>query len=195
MDRNVYKTANKGSASIHTNQILLSSNRLELSPWSFTYVFKKIETTIRWYFFSKALRFLQLTIEHQDCPVFTVFLTIKTPSENISITLLQFTFKLHELQGEKGSRERFWKNSSQCREIGLQAKYVMASFCCYDNSHVILTLIITNFHLLSNTAVVVIFQIFVNGSNLGGIDPEKPYRTTLTLNRLYSRYPPSLHAL
>ena len=31
VDQNVYKTANK-SSSIHTDQILLSSNRLELSP-------------------------------------------------------------------------------------------------------------------------------------------------------------------
>ena len=26
---------------------------------------------------SKALHFLQITVEHQDCPFFTVFLTIK----------------------------------------------------------------------------------------------------------------------
>ena len=37
---------------------LLSSNRLELSPRSFTHVFKKIETTMRWHCMSKALRFL-----------------------------------------------------------------------------------------------------------------------------------------
>ena len=43
---NVYQTANK-SASFNTNQILFSSNRLELSPWSFTHVFQKIETTMR----------------------------------------------------------------------------------------------------------------------------------------------------
>ena len=34
-----------------------------------------------------ALRFLQITAKHQDCPFFTVFLTIKTSSSNISITL------------------------------------------------------------------------------------------------------------
>ena len=45
-DQNVYKTINK-SASIHTNQTLLSSNWLELSPRSFTHVLKKIETTMR----------------------------------------------------------------------------------------------------------------------------------------------------
>ena len=58
------------------------------APWSFTHVFKKFETTIRWNSISKALRFLQATAQHQDCPVFTVFLTIKTWSQNISITLI-----------------------------------------------------------------------------------------------------------
>ena len=46
VDQNVYKTANK-SASLQTNQMLLSSNQLELSPRSFTYLFKKVETTMR----------------------------------------------------------------------------------------------------------------------------------------------------
>ena len=62
---------------------------------------------------SKALRFLQITAEHQDCPFFTVFLTIKTSSQNISITLLQILLKLHEHRGdrigEKSSCERFCK--------------------------------------------------------------------------------------
>ena len=48
---------------------------------------------------SKALRLLQLTAKHQDCPFFTVFLTIKTSSQNISITLLQISLKLHEHRG------------------------------------------------------------------------------------------------
>ena len=43
--QNVYKTANK-SASIHT--ILLSRNRLKLSPWFFTHVIKNVETTINY---------------------------------------------------------------------------------------------------------------------------------------------------
>ena len=42
------------------NQILPYSNWQELSPWSFTHVFKKIETTMRWNCMSKALRFLQI---------------------------------------------------------------------------------------------------------------------------------------
>ena len=40
---------------------------------------------------SKARRFLQITAEHQDCPFFTVFLTTKSLSQNISITLLQIS--------------------------------------------------------------------------------------------------------
>ena len=48
---------------------------------------------------SKALRFLQITAEHQDCPFFTVFLTIKTLSQNILITLPQISLKLHEHRG------------------------------------------------------------------------------------------------
>ena len=101
-DHNVFKTA-KNSTSIHTNQILLSSNRLELSPWSFTHVFKKIETTMRWNCMSKALHFLQITAKQQYCPFFTVFLAIKTSSQNISITLLQISPKLDD------HRRRFWR--------------------------------------------------------------------------------------
>ena len=56
--------------------------------WSFTYAFKKIETD-----------FLQITAKQQYCPFFTVFLTIKTLSQNISITLLQISLKLHEHRG------------------------------------------------------------------------------------------------
>ena len=68
---------------------------------------------------SKALRFLQITAEHQDCPFCTLFLTTKTSSKNISITLLQISVKFHERRaiGGESSREQFWKNSSQCREI------------------------------------------------------------------------------
>ena len=50
---------------------------------------------------SKAPRLVQITVEHQDCLFFTarVFLTIKTSSENISITLLQISLKIHEHGG------------------------------------------------------------------------------------------------
>ena len=45
---------------------------------------------------SEALRFLQITAEHQDCPIFTVFLSIKTLSQNISITLVESSMPLLE---------------------------------------------------------------------------------------------------
>ena len=52
---------------------------------------------------SKALRFLQITAKHQDCPFLTVFLATKTSSQNISITLLQISLKLDEHRG------RYWR--------------------------------------------------------------------------------------
>ena len=72
---------------------------------------------------SKALRFQQITAEHQDSSFFIVFfnhkkfiLHIKTSSQNISITLSQISLKLHEHRGRsiggKSSRERLWKKSS-----------------------------------------------------------------------------------
>ena len=71
---------------------------------------------------SKALCFLQITAKHQDCPFFTVFLTIKTLSQNISyIFRLNFT-NVETAIGGKSSRERFWRNSSQCRDILLHLK-------------------------------------------------------------------------
>ena len=48
---------------------------------------------------SKALHFLQLTAKQQYCQVFSVFLTLKTSSQNTSITLLQISLKLHEHRG------------------------------------------------------------------------------------------------
>ena len=62
---------------------------------------------------SKAPRFLQITAKHQDTPFLTVFITMKTSPQNISITLLQKLLKLHEHRGdhigEKSSSERFCK--------------------------------------------------------------------------------------
>ena len=63
--------------------------------------------------------------------------------------------------GGKSSRQRFWQNRSQCRDILLQAQQVIASFRCYDNSDVIATLIITNCHLYLIQLWWPFFQIFV----------------------------------
>ena len=50
---------------------------------------------------SKAPRLVQIAVEHQDCLFFTtrVFLTIKTSSANISITLLQIRLKFTNIEG------------------------------------------------------------------------------------------------
>ena len=92
--QNICKTANK-SSSIDTNQILVSitSNRLKLCPWSFTarFFLKKdwnnYELELRFVSCTDNDRALERTVERQDCPVFTTFLTIKTSFQNISITL------------------------------------------------------------------------------------------------------------
>ena len=182
----MFKTANK-SASIHTNQILLSSNRLELSPWSFTHVFKKIETTMRWNCMSKALRLVQITVEHQDCPFFTVFLTIKTSSQNISITLLQISLKLHEHRGCYWRKKLPWiileeqfsvPRNTSVSKIGNSVISLLWQLRCHCNpDH-------KRFSSLSNTTVGAIFPKLCLWrrslrSNLGGIGLEKLYRATL----------------
>ena len=65
---------------------------------------------------SKALRFLQITAKPHDFPFLTVFLTVKTSSQTISIKLLQILLKLWKHRedriGEKSSCERFCKAPS-----------------------------------------------------------------------------------
>ena len=117
---------------------------------------------------SKALRFPQKTVKNQDCPFFTVFLTRKTSSQNISITLLQISLKIQEDRGgycrKKLPRtilkEQFPvpRNTAASR-IGNG----IISFRCYDNSRVIATLIITIFHLYLIQLWWQFFQIFVYG--------------------------------
>ena len=65
---------------------------------------------MRWNCLSKTLRFLQIMAKHEDYQFFTVFLTMKTSSQNISITLLQSSLKLYQQRGDiggKSSLERF----------------------------------------------------------------------------------------
>ena len=184
-DQNVYKTAYK-SASIHTNNTLLSSNRLELSPRSFKHVFKMIETTIRWNCMSKALHFLQITAEHQDYPFFTVFLTTKSWSQNISKTLLQISLKLREHGGGYWRKKLPWiileeqfsvpKNTS-LRKIGNSVISLLWQLRCHCNpDH-------KRFSSLSNTTVAIFPKLCLWRrslcSNLGGIGLEKLYRATL----------------
>ena len=93
VDRNVYKTADT-SVSIHFIQNLPSKKSAKAISMIFHTHYYKIETTMKRNCTSKTLCFLQITVEHEDYPVFTVFLTIKTSSQNITITLLQTSLKL-----------------------------------------------------------------------------------------------------
>ena len=98
---------------------------------------------------SKAPHFLQITAIHQHFPFLTVFLTIKTSSQNILIMLLQILLKLHEHQGEHIMEKKAPVNDFvrfPVPRIIADLKQVMASFRCYDNFNVIATWIMTNFH-------------------------------------------------
>ena len=142
----VYKTANKSAS--HTDQILPSSNRLNLFLLSFTYVLKKIETTMRWKKSasfstnngrtSRLSSFYRIIVNHKNFILKYVDNTFKC--------LLNFT-NIEAATGGKSTSERFWKNSSKRREIRRQVKSVMASFRSYDNSDVNVTLTITKLYL------------------------------------------------
>ena len=142
---------------------------------------------MRWNCMSKALRFLQITAEHQDCPFFTVFLTTKSLSQNISITLLQISLKLHEHRGRYWRKKLPWtvlkeqfpvpRNTaaSKISNSVISSLWQLRCHCNPDHK---------KFSSLSNTTVVAIFLnlcLWRRGlcSNLRGIDHEKLYRATL----------------
>ena len=50
----------------------------------------------------------RITAKQQYCPFFTVYLTIKTLSQNISITLLQISLKLHKHRGPYWRKKLPW---------------------------------------------------------------------------------------
>ena len=136
---------------------------------------------------SKALHFLQITAEHQDYPFFTVFLTTKSWSQNISITLLQISLKLHEHRGYYWRKKLPWTileeqfsvpRYTATSKIGNSVILLLWQLRCRCNpDH-------DKFSSLSNTTVVAIFPKLCLWwrslcSNLGGIGPEKLYRAIL----------------
>ena len=99
---------------------------------------------------SKALRFLQITAKHQDFPFFTVFLTIKTLSQNIPITLLQSVLTSRTsrpLLEEKAPKNDFIVRNNAASIIGNG----VISLLRHCNPHH------DKFSSFSNTAVVAIF--------------------------------------
>ena len=143
---------------------------------------------MRWNCMSKALRFQQITAKHQDLPIFTAFLAIKTLSQNISITLLQISLKLHEHQGGCCKKSLPWtileeqfpvSRNTAASKIGNGVISLLWQLRCHCNSDH------NKVSSLSNTIVVAIFPNLCLWrrslcANLGGIDPEKLYRATLT---------------
>ena len=142
---------------------------------------------MRWNCMSKALHFLQITAKQQYCPCFTMFLTIKTLYQNISITLLQISLKLYEHRGRYWRKKLQWTileeqfpvpRNTAASKIGNSVISLLWQLRCRCNpDH-------NKFSSSSNTTVVAIFPKLClwRGSlcsNLGGIDPEKLYRATL----------------
>ena len=130
---------------------------------------------------SKALRFPQITAEHQDCPFFTVFLTTKSLSQNISITLLQISLKLHEHRGRYWRKKLPWTileeqfpvpRNIAASKIGngiISLLWQLRRHCNPDHN---------KFLSLSNTTVVAIFPNFM--LKLGRYWPWKTVSSHLT---------------
>ena len=151
---------------------------------------------MRWNCMSKPLRFLQITAEHQYCPFFTVFLTIKTLSHNISITRLQISLKLHEHRGGYWRKKLPWiileeqfsvPRNTSVSKIGNSVISLLWQLRCHGNpDH-------KRFSPLSNTIVGAIFPKLCLWrrslcSNLGGIGLEKLYRATLKSSEVLSLF-------
>ena len=144
---------------------------------------------MRWNCMLKALRLVHITVEHQDCQFFTVFLTIKTSSQNITITLLQISLKLHEHRGGYWKKKLQWTileeqfpvpGNTAVSKIGNGVISLLCQLRCHCNpDH-------NKVSSLSKTTVLLISPNLCkwrrsSRSHLGGIDPEKLYRATLSL--------------
>ena len=112
-------------------------------------------------FRSKALRFLQITAEYKDCPVFTVYVTIKSSSKKILITFSQNLLKLHKHRGGYCKKKFPWKileeefpvpRNTAARKISNGVISLLWQLRCNSNADH------NKFLSLSNTAVVVFFQ-------------------------------------
>ena len=143
---------------------------------------------MRWNCMSKALRFLQITAEHRHSLFFTVFLTTKSLSQNILITLLQISLKLHEHRGRYWRKKLPWMILEEqfqvpiytaVSKIGNSVISLLWQLRCHCNpDH-------DKFSSLSNTTVAAMFSKLCLWrrslcSNLGGIGPGKLYRATLS---------------
>ena len=124
----------------------------------------------RWNCISKLFRFLQITnenqdsrfiflYEYQDRPVFTVFLTRKTSSQNISITLSQIGLNFTNSQGGYWRKKLSWsileeqfpvQRNTAANNLGNSVMSLLWQLRCHRNPD------LSKFSSLSNTGVVVI---------------------------------------
>ena len=122
-----------------------------------------------------------------------MFLIIKTLSQNISIALLQISLKLHEHWGCYWKKKLPWMifeeqfpvpRYTAASKIGNSVISLLWQLRCHCNpDH-------NKFSSLSNTTVVSIFPKLCLWrrslcSNLGGVDPQKLYRATLSKMELH----------
>ena len=148
---------------------------------------------MRWNYMSKALRLVQITVEHQDYPFFTVILTIKTSSQNISITPVQIARKLHEHRGgycrkklqQTILEEQFpVPRNTAASKVGNGVISLPWQLRCHRNpDH-------NKVSSLSNTTVVLIFPNLCLWrlslrSNVGGIHSKKLYRATFNRSTFF----------
>ena len=135
-------------------------------------------------------KYWQITAKHQDCPFFTVFLITYSLSQNISITLLQISLKLHERRG------CYWRK--QLSRMILEEQFLVPRYTAASKiANSVISLLWqlrwrcnpdhNKFPSSSNTTVLAIFPKLCLWrrslcSNLGGIGPEKLYRATLNKN-------------
>ena len=130
--------------------------------------------------------FLMITAEHQDCPFFAISITIKTSSQNISITLSEILPKLHKHWGGYWRKRLLWmileeqfpvSINNSVSKIGNSIISLLWQLQCHCNSDH------NKFSSLSNTSAVTIFPKLCLCrrslcSNLEGIGLEKLYRAT-----------------
>ena len=171
MDRNVYKTANK-STSIHTNQILLSSSRLELYSLIFHARFFKDLNYYEVKLYVKSASFSTDDGQTSRLFIFCCILSIKTSFQNISITLLQISLKLLEHRCGYCRKKPPLPRNTAASKISNGVISLLWQLQCHCNpDH-------NKFSSLSSTTVVAIFPNLCLWrrslcSNLqGGIDPE-----------------------
>ena len=129
-------------------------------PWSFTHAFKKIETTMRWNCMSKIASFSTHNGQTIILSIFYCVSNNKNFSQNISITLLQISLKLHEHRGCYWRKKLPWMifeeqfsvpRYTAASKIGNSVISLLWQLRCHCNPHH------DKFSSSSNTTMVAIF--------------------------------------